>query len=389
VIDNDRFEILHERFCDYMLEKGGVPFTSFRHEFLFTDEIRYKWEIFHKAHATMELATWRAKDTGTGSIVTSFQRACSPNISKNLLEHKYGEEKGSYKSLYLARGKQRSELEEQLYNCLVGGDSSRESFGPRFDALANFLRENHLGANWEFMAYIAFLRDPWRYFPIRSTKFQELLTYFGVQAAVSGKATWERYSVLLDLADHLRDRLAIYSPMTAIDLQSYMWVSAYLIADLPKSRKPRPRTVDMASELMRRQQIAANRERVGLAGEMFVLDRERERLTASGRRDLASRVELIAVSGNGRGYDIRSFDEDGKETLIEVKTTASTPAADAGFWLSEGERLVGESNPRWCVHRVWSIDTEPRVENLGNIVRNGGSWMLTPASWAVRAQETS
>jgi len=66
---------------------------------------------------------------------------------------------------------------------------------------------------------------------------------------------------------------------------------------------------------------AANRE-LGRRGEEFVLEFERKRLHDGGRRDLAQRIEWTAhARGDGAGYDVQSFDADGRTRLIEVKTT--------------------------------------------------------------------
>lgn len=66
---------------------------------------------------------------------------------------------------------------------------------------------------------------------------------------------------------------------------------------------------------------AANRT-LGASGEKLILARERQRLVDADREDLARRVEHVSVSrGDGLGYDISSFGNDGSPRLIEVKTT--------------------------------------------------------------------
>jgi hypothetical protein len=66
---------------------------------------------------------------------------------------------------------------------------------------------------------------------------------------------------------------------------------------------------------------AANRE-LGLAGEMAVVEWEKNRLEHAGRPDLSAAVEHVAVTrGDGLGFDVLSFDHEGNERLIEVKTT--------------------------------------------------------------------
>src|SRR5690625_7423187 len=73
----------------------------------------------------------------------------------------------------------------------------------------------------------------------------------------------------------------------------------------------------------------ARNQSLGLAGELLALEYESRRLHALGQKKLASMVEHVSQSrGDGLGFDILSFDIDGRERFIEVKTTsyiAETP----------------------------------------------------------------
>lgn len=88
----------------------------------------------------------------------------------------------------------------------------------------------------------------------------------------------------------------------------------------------------------------ARNRALGKQGEELVLEHERTRLLKGGRGDLERKLEWTSeVRGDGAGYDIRSFELDGSERLIEVKTTngsALTP-----FFLSENERAFSEERP--------------------------------------------
>lgn len=82
-------------------------------------------------------------------------------------------------------------------------------------------------------------------------------------------------------------------------------------------------------------QDAKNRA-LGLAGEKLVLAHEAARLTAAGRTDLVARIVHTAlVEGDSAGYDIRSFNDDGSDRHIEVKTTKG-PSTNA-FFISPNE----------------------------------------------------
>jgi len=82
--------------------------------------------------------------------------------------------------------------------------------------------------------------------------------------------------------------------------------------------------------------IEAGNQSLGRAGEELVLRFEHERLWRTGKHDLADRIEHVArTRGDGLGYDIQSFEVDGRPRLIEVKTTrfgALTP-----FFASQNE----------------------------------------------------
>ena len=87
----------------------------------------------------------------------------------------------------------------------------------------------------------------------------------------------------------------------------------------PKALPTRTFTASKIPDLSGRE--ALNKE-LGLAGELFVLNIEKQRLLNAGLHDLANRVEHISqTQGDGAGYDIRSFKEDGGDYFIEVKTT--------------------------------------------------------------------
>jgi hypothetical protein len=62
--------------------------------------------------------------------------------------------------------------------------------------------------------------------------------------------------------------------------------------------------------------------KLGREGEELVLHFERQRLQRQDRVDLAKKVKWISQEeGDGAGYDILSFDHQGNERLLEVKTT--------------------------------------------------------------------
>ncbi|MDP2779531.1 DUF3883 domain-containing protein [Devosia sp.] len=100
---------------------------------------------------------------------------------------------------------------------------------------------------------------------------------------------------------------------------------------------------------------------LGRAGEEFVIDLERRRLSAVDRGDLAGKVRWVAQEdGDGAGFDVASFDPDGRERLIEVKTTNG--AAHTPFFLTRNEMAVAhERREHWHLYRVHLFAQQPRI----------------------------
>ena len=72
--------------------------------------------------------------------------------------------------------------------------------------------------------------------------------------------------------------------------------------------------------------------------------------TISGRGDSPTKSDHVAATqGDGLGYDVRSFDETGRDRFIEVKTTAwgkQTPFCTVRPEVSKGFLYKGPSIPQ-------------------------------------------
>lgn len=100
---------------------------------------------------------------------------------------------------------------------------------------------------------------------------------------------------------------------------------------------------------------------LGKAGEEAVFHFERQRLESRDRPDLARKVRWVAQEdGDGAGYDIHSFEADGRERLVEVKTTLggrTTP-----FFLTRNEHALAEERvDAFRLLRVHSFARDPAM----------------------------
>ncbi len=98
---------------------------------------------------------------------------------------------------------------------------------------------------------------------------------------------------------------------------------------------------------------------VGLAGEQLVLQYERTRLIEAGCDALADRIEHVSVTeGDGAGFDIRSFETDGADRFIEVKTTQY--GKETPFFVSRNELDVSrELAADYRLYRVFRLRQDP------------------------------
>jgi hypothetical protein len=133
------------------------------------------------------------------------------------------------------------------------------------------------------------------------------------------------------------------------------------------SNAPPPKELERMMAVAHRFDVAerdARNRALGRAGEKRILAHERASLIDAGRQDLARRVEWVAEQrGDGAGYDIASFSPEGRERLIEVKTTNGWERTP--FHISRNELAVAEMRREdWYLVRLFNFAREPRAFEL-------------------------
>lgn len=126
----------------------------------------------------------------------------------------------------------------------------------------------------------------------------------------------------------------------------------------------------------------ARNRKLGLLGEEFAVAYEKARLIIAGKDSLADKIEHTSVErGDGPGFDIRSFEADGSDRLIEVKTTRFglyTP-----FYLSENERRVSQySKEQYQLYRVFNFGKDTGLFTLPGAVESNIN--LSPTQYIAR-----
>jgi hypothetical protein len=108
--------------------------------------------------------------------------------------------------------------------------------------------------------------------------------------------------------------------------------------------------------------------KVGDAGERAVMRHEQERLARCGRPDLADRVRWHAQHREFVGWDITSFDDNGDELYIEVKSSIGKLVSCVALTVNEWQAACHVARRhRYFVYIVTeALSPTPRIERLQN-----------------------
>ena len=114
----------------------------------------------------------------------------------------------------------------------------------------------------------------------------------------------------------------------------------------------------------------ARNSSLGQAGEELVVQFEQYRLSKTGNDRLAAKVEHVSKSqGDGLGFDVLSFDTNGKERFIEVKTT--TFAKETPFYASSSElRFAQQNAERFFLYRLFEFKKTPKCYTLPGAIQD-------------------
>lgn len=102
---------------------------------------------------------------------------------------------------------------------------------------------------------------------------------------------------------------------------------------------------------------------LGRQGELLVLQSEKSRI-ARINPDLASRVRWVSdLDGDGKGFDILSFDATGRQRFLEVKTTTGSELTP--FYISSNELEFSQRNSEdYTLIRLHGFARTPRAFEL-------------------------
>lgn len=176
-------------------------------------------------------------------------------------------------------------------------------------------------------------------------------------------------NIQVSLTEHVEEKLsdqALLSRLSCAFDTDRRNTGTFEYVDAPQGTSSAPRD-ETQTRLARKFDPALRDLRareLGVAGEALVVNREKAWLTAQGKPKLAAQVRWIArEDGDGAGFDILSFNLNGKDRWLEVKTTNGGDTTP--FYLTRNELFVSEANlDRYRIVRLFDFARVPRAYRL-------------------------
>lgn len=134
-----------------------------------------------------------------------------------------------------------------------------------------------------------------------------------------------------------------------------------------------------------------NNKLLGNRGEELVFNLERKWLLDLKHGELAERVEWVSKKDDSLGYDIKSFEENGEEKFIEVKSTSQSPDANANFLISSNQYSKAKDIKNYYFYIVFNAKgKKPRIWRIKNPLRYENNGLtLVPISYRVIINTTT
>jgi hypothetical protein len=108
-------------------------------------------------------------------------------------------------------------------------------------------------------------------------------------------------------------------------------------------------------------------KRIGDRGEQIVLRAERQFLKSNEKKDLAKLVDQISDRDDSAGYDIKSYELDGTEKLIEVKSTMKK-IGKSNIFLSANELRVAENRNNYYFYIIYEVGSKkPKIWKIKSL----------------------
>lgn len=395
-ISQNIFEIVHSGFNKLLTEKIDESKIDLKSHPLIEKHENYKYEIIEDAKNQLLLKTWKESEIGSGTILKNVKNAINVK-SNNLIDWR---KKDDFKKL-----KANRENEKFLYDFFKSKIKDESAFD-------NFVE---IGFSYQLIAYLFFIKNHQKFMPISQEKFDEIFSSINIDFKTSHNCSWENYLQYNEIIKLFRKLLSQrYKTASILDAHSFLWIYGFQL-DAPKEKpeqkkqtqkkgsksadkpqeKPNPeletykpkKVVDLddLTETSNEIDYIENHRKlmeIGDFAEKIVLENEIEFLKSDYPK-LAEQVRI--VSNNPKlGFDILSFETDGKQKQIEVKAILVNRNTKS-FIITRNEFSKSKTYSNYYIYCVAEINSDkPKILRIKNPdFDNNDDFLIEPLTYKI------
>jgi len=390
------FEAAYLGFDKLRTENSNEKISDFKKHPLIVQHEIYKYDILNEAKSQLLLNTWKESDLGSGRILSCVKNAINININ-NLMDWR---KKDDFKKLQANK-----ENEKLLFDFFKTKIEDENAFNQFFE----------IGFLYQLIAYLFFIKNPQKYMPISQEQVDKIFNSLDIDFKTSHYCSWENYLEYNGIIKQFRKLLSLsFQNVSLLDAHSFLWIyglqfetddekvktnqvisiKKQKIKDSP-AEYPKPEleiyqpkiTIDIECLPENENEIdyLDNHRKsmeIGDLAEKIVLESEIMFLKTHCPK-LAEKVRL--VSNNPKlGFDILSFETDGKQKQIEVKAISENKNSKS-FLISRNEYLKSMTYSNYYVYCVSECNSQnPRILRIKNPnFENSDEFKIQPITYKI------
>ena len=398
-INSNLFNIVHSGFNKLSNEKSNKNVIDFKQHPVIIEHELYKYDILNDAKNQLLLKTWKEKEIGTGNILRNVKNAINVK-SNNLVDWR---KKDDFKKL--SPNKENEKFLFEFYKSKIKDEI----------AFNNFIE---IGFSYQLIAYLFFIKNHQKYMPISQEKFDEIFNALNIDFKTSNNISWENYLEFNGIIKQFRKFLSQkYKNVSLLDAHSFLWLYGFYLDKEKEITEQKENNLDVKRKVQSKQDIkkivpkletyepkkvidleslsdSPNENEIdyidnhrklieiGELAEKIVYDKEKEFLKLN-FPDLADKVRIVSDKPQ-LGFDILSFEVDGKQKQIEVKAI-STNKNVKSFIITRNEYLKSKIYSNYYIYCVTEINSEnPKILRIKNPdFENNDNFMVEPLTYKV------
>jgi len=213
-----QIEILNKlflEFSDFIKYSSDEEFQTFAGSSYLVNNENYKYKVYEEARESLGSTRWKPEDIGTGKI----QKAVNASI-KTRVNHNYQMVDNNLIDWRKKDDFSKRATDRRLEETIFGFYKSKNKENEAFELFSNE------GLNYQFIAYLFFIKDCNRFLPISQERFDKIFEKIEVfDFKTRNNSSWENYSEYCSIIRQVRDFLRTKDKKaTLLDAHSFLWI---------------------------------------------------------------------------------------------------------------------------------------------------------------------